>query len=124
MPQTSTAKPCTNPVSPPVPLPSRRPAPSAAAAAAADSKPKLDAVQLEEEALGRIQAAVAERYTAAVAGQEVRAWGRGHFCCVARAAAVALPGKMGQAGRGRQSNMRSSSRPGSEEHLTYTPHRV
>ena len=33
--------------------------------------PKVDAVQLEEEALARIQAAVAERYAAAVAGPEV-----------------------------------------------------
>jgi hypothetical protein len=33
---------------------------------------KIDVVQLEEEALARIQAAVADRYTAAIAGNEVR----------------------------------------------------
>lgn len=39
---------------------------------AAEAKPaKVDAVQLEEEALARIQAAVAERYAAAKAGPEV-----------------------------------------------------
>lgn len=45
---------------------------AACSAAAEGSKPKVDAVQLEEEALARIQAAVAERYAAAIAGQEVR----------------------------------------------------
>lgn len=42
---------------------------------------KVDAVQLEEEALGRIQAAVAEQYAAAIAGQEVGGWVGGWAGC-------------------------------------------
>lgn len=48
---------------------------SAAVGAAGCSEPdkqQPSAVQLEEEALARIQAAVAERYTAAIAGPEVQ----------------------------------------------------
>jgi hypothetical protein len=39
-------------------------------------------VQLEEEALARIQAAVAERYAAAIAGPEVGLLSRGLGVCV------------------------------------------
>jgi len=46
--------------------------PRSSAAVGDGGKAKVDAVQLEEEALARIQAAVAERYAAAIAGPEVR----------------------------------------------------